>query len=147
MPKNSHSTSGIAEDFVRAFVQMGCAEMHVKTLYEKTYAEMENGIVDMSDPDVRQAQIDKAERYREDIIEIAQLRREMMLKCFKMFEGGDKDAWCMVKHLGVSAMCAFETWEASDDDPDLLYIAVEANKMFTRYLTQFFGMEIMDCVK
>lgn len=146
MPKNDNSSSGQAEDLIRAFVQMGCAEMHVKTLYEKTYAEMENGIVNMDDPDVRKNQLEKAEQYRQDIIDIANIRRLMMVKCFELFEDGDPDVWCMVKHLGISAMCAFETWQASDDDPDLLYISVEANKVFTRFLTQFFGMEISDCV-
>ena len=145
MPKNQMSSSGAAEDMVRAFVQMGCAEMHLMTLYQKTYAEMENGIVDMENAEVRKAQIEKAERYREDLIETADLRRQMMRKCFELFKDGDKDVWCMVKHLGISSMCAWETWQASDDDPDLLYIAVQSNKIFTKYLTQFFGMEITDC--
>lgn len=145
MPKNSNSSSGMAEDLVRAFVQMGCAELHLMTLYEKTYAEMEEGLVDMEDPEVRKAHIAKAERYREDLIESAEVRRSMMRKCFDLFEGGNPDVWCMVKHLGTSAMCAWEVWQASDDDPDLLYLAVEANKLFTKYLSEFFGMEITPC--
>lgn len=145
MPKNYMSSSGAAEDLVRAFVQMGCAELHLMTLYQKTYAEMENGLVDMENADVRKAQIEKAERYREDLIEVADIRRDMMRKCFEMFDGGNKDVWCMVKHLGISAMCAWEVWQASDDDPDLLYDAIQANKLFTKYLTEFFGVEISDC--
>lgn len=145
MPKNPMSSSGKAEDMIRAFVQMGCAEVHLKTLYEKTLAEMENGIVDVEDAEVRKAWIEKAESYREDLIASADLRRQMMVACFEMFEGGDKDVWCMVKHLGISAMCAFEVWQASDDDPALLDIAVEANKLFTQYLTRFFGMEVTPC--
>lgn len=145
MPKNVSSSSGAAEDLIRAFVQMGCAEMHLMTLYEKTYAEMEEGLVDMSDIEVRQAQKDKAERYREDLIAVAELRRDMMRKCFDMFEGGNPDVWCMVKHLGISAMCAWEVWQASDDDPALLYLAVEANKVFTQYLSEFLGLEITPC--
>lgn len=142
--KNEHAP-GAAEDMVRAFVQMGCSELHLMTLYFKTYAEMENGLVDMDDPEVRKEMLEKAERYREDLINVADVRRQMMLKCFEMFEGGNKDVWCMVKHLGISAMCAMEVWQASDDDPDLLYIAVEANKLFTRFLTEFLGVTITDC--
>lgn len=145
MPRNPNSTSGAAEDLVRAFVQMGCSEMHLKTLYEKTLAEMENGIADMSDPAIKDAYLEKAERYRLDIIEAAQLRRQMMIKCFNMFEGGDPDVWCMVKHLGISAMTAFETWQASDDDPDLLAVAMESNKLFTKYLSQWLGFEVTPC--
>ena len=145
MPKNPLSSSGQAEDLVRAFVQMGCAEVHLMTLYQKTYAEMENGLVDMEDQKVRKEHLEKAEQYREDLIQTAEIRRDMMRKCFDLFDVGDKDVWCMVKHLGISSMCAWEVWQASDDDPDLLYIAIEANKLFTRFLTQFFGMEITDC--
>lgn len=144
MPKNQMSSSGQAEDLIRAFVQMGCAEVHLKTLYEKTLAEMENGIIDLEDEKIRREWIEKAESYREDIIESANLRRRMMVACFEMFDG-DKDVWCMVKHLGISNMCAWETWQASDDDPELLDIAIESNKLFTKYLTQFFGMEITSC--
>ena len=145
MPNNTHSSSGMAEDLIRAFVQMGCSEVHLKTLYEKTLAEMENGIVDVSDKEILQKYIEKANSYREDLIDTAQLRRRMMIKCFELFDGGDKDVWCMVKHLGISNMCAWETWQASDDDPELLDIAVESNKMFTKYLARFLGMEITDC--
>ncbi len=145
MPRNLDSSSGAAEDLIRAFVQMGCSELHLKTLYEKTLAEMENGIADMSDPEVRNAYIEKANAYREDIIEASQLRRRMMIRCFEMFDGGDKDVWCMVKHVGISSMCAWETWQASNDDPELLDIAVESNKLFVKYLTRFLGMEITSC--
>ena len=145
MPKNPKSSSGMAEDLIRAFVQMGCAEVHLKTLYEKTLAEMENGIVDIGDEAVRKEWMQKAESYREDLIESANLRRRMMSACFDMFEGGDPDVWCMVKHLGVSNYCAWETWQASDDDPELLDIAVESNKLFVKMLTQWLGMEITSC--
>lgn len=145
MPRNEMSSSGAAEDLIRAFQQMGCAEVHLKTLYEKTIAEMENGLVDMTDADVQQMMIEKLTDYREDLIQCANLRRRMMVSCFEMFSGGDKDVWCMVKHLAVSAYCAWEVWQASDDDPELLDIAVEANKMLTKYITRFLGMEVTSC--
>lgn len=145
MAKNIQSSSGLAEDLIRAFVQMGCAEMHLKTLYEKTVAELENGMVDLADADAREAHIAKANDYIEDLKQTADLRRKMMLKCFNLFEGGDKDVWCMIKHLGISNMCAWETWQASDDDAELLELAIESNKMFTKYLTRFLGLEITSC--
>lgn len=145
MPKNEFSTSGLAEDFTRAMIQMACAETHLKTLYEKTIAEMENGMIDVENAEIRNAQIQKANDYREDLIETAQLRRRMMKKLFDLYGDGDKDAWCMVKHLAISNMCAWETWQASDDDPELLEIAYDSNRMLVKYLTRFLGMEITDC--
>lgn len=142
--ENKMSTSGIGEDIIRSFVQFGAAEMHLKTLYEKTLAEMENGIIEVTDADVLQAHIEKLDGYRNDLIEIAQLRRRTMLALFDMYDG-DKDAWCLVKHLGIGAECAFEAWQASDNNPELLDISIEANKAFTKAITRFLGTEISDC--
>lgn len=143
--QNTLSSSGMAEDMIRAFQQMSCAELHLITLYQKTLAELENGIIDVEDDEIRNAHIEKAEQYREDLINVTNCRRDMMRACFEMFDDGDKDVWCMVKHLGASSACAWEVWGASDDDPTLLQIAVEASKLFTRFITQFLGMEITDC--
>lgn len=145
MPKNVESSSGIGEDLIRAIQQMCCSELHLITLYEKTVAELENGLVDIDKQDVRDAHIAKMEQYREDIIEATQIRRQMMSKLFDMFDGGDRDVWCMFKHLASSSYCAWECYLASDDDPDLLVIALDTNKLFTRFTTQFLGMEITSC--
>jgi hypothetical protein len=61
-----------------------------------------------------------------------------------MFDG-DKDAWCLVKHLGIGAMTAFEAWQASDDDPELLDLWIDSNKAFTKAVTRFLGAEVGDC--
>lgn len=145
MSKNIMSSSGQAEDMIRAFQQMACTELHLITLYQKTVAEMENGIVDVSDDEIRNKHLERAEQYREDLIRVTECRRSMMRECFSLFENGDKDVWCMVKHLGASSACAWEVYQASDDDPELLMIALEASKLFTKYITQFLGMEITDC--
>ena len=49
MAKNINSESGMAEDLIRSYIQFGCAEIHAKTLYEKTIAELNNGIIDVDD--------------------------------------------------------------------------------------------------
>ena len=141
---NPNSTSGVGEDIIRAFVQFGATEMHLKTLYEKTLAEMENGIINVEDPEVLNKHIEKVNSYREELIDVAQLRRRTMLILFEMFDG-DKDAWCLVKHLGIGAMTAFEAWQASDNDPELLDLWIDSNKAFTKAVTRFLGAEVGDC--
>lgn len=141
---NPNSTSGVGEDIIRAFVQFGATEMHLKTLYEKTLAEMENGIINVEDPEVLNKHIEKVNSYREELIDVAQLRRKTMLILFEMFDG-DKDAWCLVKHLGIGAMTAFEAWQASDDNPELLDLWIDSNKAFTKAVTRFLGAEVGDC--
>lgn len=141
--KNEHSASGMAEDLIRSIVQMTCAEMHLKTLYEKAVSEMENGLADLSDGGT--AVIEKANAYIEDLERCADIRRKMMLKLFTMFDG-DKTVWCMVKHLGVANMQVWEAWQNSDDDPELLELALQSNEMFVSYITRFLGMEITSCI-
>ena len=49
MPRNNFSSSGIGEDQIRAIQQMCCSELHLITLYQKTIAELENGLIDLDD--------------------------------------------------------------------------------------------------
>lgn len=142
---NEHSTSGYAEDIIRSIVQFGATEMHLKTLYEKTLAELENGIIDTEDSDLVAKQLEKLDSYRDELIDVAQLRRQAMFVLSEMYPEGDKDAWCLVKHLGIGAMTMFEAWQGSDNNQILLSLAIDANKAFIRAMTRFIGIEITDC--
>ena len=144
MGANKLSETGMAEDLIRSFVQFGASEIHAMNLYYKTQAELENGLVDIEDNSVLQAHIAKGEQYREDIETYANLRRSVMKHLFEMFDG-DKDVWCLVKHLGIGAMTVFEAYEASDNDLELLGFAYEANKAFVNAMSRFLGVEITDC--
>ena len=147
MARNSNSEVGSAEDLLRAIVQMGAAEIHAMGLYYKTLAEMENGLVNVDDPEVLQKHIEKADMYQEDIETYAVLRRQMTTVLQNMVgtEDANKDMWCMVKHLGLSMMQCFEAYENSDNNMELLNLAYEANKAFTKAVTRFLGIEISDC--
>lgn len=147
MGRNKESEVGSAEDLLRAVVQMGAAEIHAMGLYFKTVAEMENGLVDVDDNEVVRKYLERAEMYREDIETYAVLRRQMTtaLKDMVGTEDANKDMWCMVKHLGLSMMQCFEAYENSDNNLELLNLAYEANKAFTKAVTRFLGIEITDC--
>lgn len=135
---------GAAEDIIRAFVQVGCAELHAKTLLEKANAELENGLIDIYDTAKVQKQTEKITYITEEIDNLAELRRSLMLRLFNMYDG-DKTWWCMVKHLGVGAYTLFEAYQASDNDSELLDMALAANRRFISALTQFLGLEITEC--
>lgn len=135
---NVHSSDGIAEDLIRAFVQYGSAEMHLKTLVEKTLAKIENPSPDDGDL------IPLLTDYEEQLDEMASLRRKTMLSLFKLYNG-NKDNWCLVKHLGIGAMQMFEAYQASDNDADLYNLWIESNKAFIKALCGFLGVEITDC--
>ena len=142
-----HVTSGvdgIAEDMIRSIVQLSCSELHQKTLYEKYTAELENGLVDTEDQEVVDKQIEKIEEALQDLNELAQLRRRAMLTLFNLYEG-DKSYWCQVKHLGSAAYCLMECYLASEDDAEILSLAMDANRAFVRAISHFIGVEITDC--
>ena len=130
---------------LRAIVQLGATEMHYQTLYNKSVAQLENGLIEVEKDEVREKQLEKINRYREEINDIADVRRKMMRKLFSLFDGGNKDAWCLIKHLGVASMTAFEAYQASDDDAELLDLYYDINKEFNKAVTDFLGAEITDC--
>ena len=144
MATNVNSSDGIAEDLIRSFVQVGCAELHAKTLLEKANAELENGLIDIYDTAKVQKQTEKITYITEEIDNLSSLRRSLMLRLFEMYDG-DKSWWCMVKHLGIGAYTLFEAYQASDNDSELLDMALAANRRFISALTQFLGLEITEC--
>ena len=145
MAKNNLSESGQAEDLIRSYVQFGCAEIHAKTLYEKTIAELNNGLIDVEDIEVRNAHLERAQMFRDDINNYAELRRGIMRVLLEMFPNGDRSMWCQAKHLGIGMMTLFEAYQASDDDAELLHMAYEANEAFTNAMSRFLGVEITSC--
>lgn len=145
MARNPQSSDGLAEDIIRAFTQVGCAESHAKTLLEKATAELDNGLIDIENREVVEKQIEHINDLTDEINSLAELRRDMMRYLQKLYPDGDKNYWCMVKHLSISAYTAFEVYQASDDDPELLNMALEANKRFTKALTHFLGFELTSC--
>lgn len=145
MAKNPNSESGIAEDLIRSYIQFGCAEIHAKTLYEKTIAELNNGLIDIEDNEAVQKHLERAQMFRDDINNYAELRRGIMRKLLEMFPNNDRSMWCQAKHLGLAMFTLFESYEASDDDAELLHMAYEANEAFTLAMSRFLGVEITAC--
>lgn len=143
MSRNIQS-DGVAEDLIRSFVQVGCAEVHAKTILEKYNAQLENGLIDLNDNKAVLEQTDKITSITDELNNLAELRRGLMLRLFNMYDG-DKDYWCLVKHLGIGAYTLFEAYQASEDDPELYTLALEANKRFIYSLTHFLGVEITEC--
>lgn len=143
--ENKHSSDGLAEDLIRAFVQVGCAENHAKTLLEKANSELEEGIIDAENSNALADQLEKINRLTDETNRLADLRRKMMLKLKEMYPDGNHSYWCMVKHLGVGAYTAWEVYQASDDDPDFFNLSIEANKAFIRALSCFIGVEVVEC--
>lgn len=144
--ENRHSTDGLAEDLIRSLVQIASAEMHAKTLLEKRVSELENGLLDVEQDEVLTMQLDRIAELKEEIEELAELRRGDMLYLFELYGSkGDKEQWCLVKHLGIAMMTAFESWQASDREEALLSAYLKKNQLFIRSVSRFLGVEITEC--
>ena len=142
--ENKHASNGLAEELIRSIAQLGAMEYHYKTLVEKTNAELENGIANVDTNEALIAQLNKVDEFKREMIDTAELRRKLMLKLFDMFDG-DKDMWCIVKHSLIAEEQIFESWQASDDDADLMNMWLDANKMSNKAITRFLGAEVTDC--
>lgn len=141
--KNTHASNGIAEDIIRSFVQIAGAELHLKTSIEKMTSEIETCVID--DEHVTEY-VQQIEDVKEEVIELARIRREEMLYLFKLYgEKGNKDYWCVVKHNAMSMYTAWEAWQASDNDPELLDFALDLNKCLIKSITKFLGVEVTQC--
>lgn len=152
MSKNIHSSDTIAEDIIRTFVQLGCGEVHLKTLLEKANGELDEGMIDVDDPEAVNAKLKEIDEITEEIESVAQARRAAMLTLFDMYASGDeaedkkrKSYWCQVKHLGIASYTIYEAYQASDNDPDLYSLSLEVNRQFIRALSHFLGTEITEC--
>lgn len=141
--KNEHSTDGIAEDLIRSFVQMASTEVHTKTLIEKRVSEIESGMV--LEEDIP-SQLETIQGLKDDIETYAEMRRNIMLYLYNLYGcKGNKEYWCIVKHLSIAMYTMFESWQASERDEELLDMAIQINKMFIKALTCFLGVEITEC--
>lgn len=136
---------GTTEDLIRTFQQLACTEGHLKTLIEKYQSEMQNGLIEIDKDEVRKAHVEKLNDTVDELNDIAELRRAVMLKIMNGYETASKDMWCVVKHLSVASHCAFEAYQASDNDGLLLNIWLEANARFVKAMTRWLGTEITSC--
>lgn len=141
--QNKHSSDSIAEDLIRSFTQVGNAELHTKTLIEKRVSEIENGMIEDDEISER---LETIQELKEELEKQAQTRRELMLYLYRLYgEKGNKEYWCLVKHLSMAMYTVFEAYQASEQDEELFSLALELNKLFIKYLSKFLGVTITEC--
>lgn len=138
-------SDGLSEDLVRSFQQLVCTEGHYKTLVEKYQSELENGLIDVDDDEVRKAHLSKLDDTVSELNLIAELRRASMRFLMELYPNSTKDMWCIIKHLASAEYCAFEVYQASDNDAELLNRYLEIHARFVHAITRWLGVEITEC--
>lgn len=132
-------SDGAAEDLIRAITQLVCTEGHYKTLIEKYNSELNNGLTEDFE-----GTVDRMNDALDELEKTAELRRELMLRLQEDYEG-NVEYWCIVKHLSAAAYNAFEAFQASDNDAALLNTYLTINARFVKALSQWLGMEPVEC--
>lgn len=145
MGKLGAVADGMAEDLIRSIQQLACTEGHYKTLIEKYNSELNNGIINTDDQEAVTAHIEKLDDAIQELGAVAELRRAIMLRLMNSYKNHDRSMWCAVKHLSVASYCAFEAYQASDDDGELLNLWLDANARLVKAVTRWLGVEITDC--
>lgn len=152
MAKNEKASNGIIEELVRAMIQVGCCEIHTKTLIEKYEAQLSNGTIDIDDEDVVIEKNNQIEREDKKLKSYAYYRRKIMNEILDIGEEiskkkGNHDLWCKVKHGGLAMMFVFESYQASNEKHEInLYdIWLGLNQLFIGELSEFIGLEWTDC--
>lgn len=135
------AADGAAEDLIRSIMHLGASEYHALSLYQKKMSRLVNGLDDVEVE--LDEKLSEAERYREELLDLAELRRDAMMILYEMYDG-DKDLWCQVKHLSIAYITAVESYQSSEDIK-LLELATKINEKMNMALTGFLGTEITDC--
>lgn len=136
---------GLAEDQIRSFQQLVCVEGHYKTLIEKYNSELNHGIVDVEDDEVRKAHLEKLDDAITELSQISELRRHSMRFLMELYGSENTDMWCIIKHLSAADYTAFEVYQASDGDAEMLNLYLEIHARFVHAITRWLGTEITDC--
>lgn len=138
--ENKYASEGIAEDIIRSFVNIACSELHEKTLLEKKQSIVEN----ILDEDLEKI-LGEISAHKENIENLANIRRKTMKVLFDLYKDGDIEQWCNIKHQGMAMYTMFEAWQASDDNVELYTLYIEMNKVFISTMSKFLGITITDC--
>jgi len=138
--ENQNSTDGFYEDIIRSIVQMSAMELHLKTLIEKIFSELQTA-------EVEQMVLLNQELsdLKTELAEVTDVRREDMLLLYGLFGCvGDAKQWCSVKHYAMASITAFEVYQA--DASALAFDQWQRkNSLFIRSLSKFLGIEVTEC--
>lgn len=135
-------SDGMAEDMLRAITQLICAEGHYKTLIEKYDSELNNGLIGEDDAVDYVAKINDAV---DELQAVSEERRALMLALMGRYPNADKTMWCSVKHLLHAEYCAFEAYQATDNEAGALSAWLRIRRRTVKAITLWLGVEVTEC--
>ena len=143
---NKNSSSGVAEDALRAIREARALENHQFTLMMELDSKWKDSLnADELDTDALERVMEDVRESVEDMLKISQIRRKRMKYATDIFNNkGDEKKWCSIKHVLGLIESTFEIWQA-DPTPENFEDLVDVNELTIKFITKWLGVEITSC--
>lgn len=150
---NKESSVGITEDIITNIMHLGASEYHLNILIRKYEDQMIFWYHDGSPEFQSQEDIDNVKELESKIADATMLlnttteaRREAMRALKAQGNGsGNPDVWCLLKHLLVATVTAFEAWQVNLSDENIKSIFMEQSRLANQVIAMFLGYEVTPC--
>ena len=147
---NKSSSVGITEDIITNIMHLGASEYHLEILIRK-YEDQIKFWYNLDNPEF-QTEEDKVAIYdtKEKVYQITQLlqttteqrRKAMELLKSQANEEGNPDMWCLLKHVLVATITAFEAWQVDLANDKVKFAFLEQSRVANQVLAIFLGYEV-----
>ena len=139
---NKSSSVGITEDIITNIMHLGASEYHLEILIRK-YEDQIKFWYNLDNPEF-QTEEDKVAIYdtKEKVYQITQLlqttteqrRKAMELLKSQANEEGNPDMWCLLKHVLVATITAFEAWQVDLANDKVKFAFLEQSRVANQVL-------------
>lgn len=148
---NKDSSVGITEDMITNIMNLTASEYHLNILVRKYEDKLEywyNGGVPGDETEAQEvADLETNIKATELMLkQVTEARRDAM----KVLKGlakpsGNPDAWCLLKHVLVATITAFEAWQVELTDIKMKQVFLEQSRIANQVLAMFLGYEVTPC--
>lgn len=150
---NKNSSVGITEDIITNIMHLGASEYHLEILIRK-YEDQIKYWYNLENPEF-QTEEDKIAIVdtRDKVYQLTQLlqsttaerRNAMLLLKSQANEKGNPDMWCLLKHVLVATITAFEAWQVDLANDKVKFAFLEQSRVTNQVLALFLGYEVTSC--
>lgn len=150
---NKNSSVGITEDIIINIMHLGASEYHLEILIRK-YEDQNKFWYFKDNPEVQTEEekvsvVDTDVKISDTILlldTVTKQRREAMkLLKAQATEGGNPDLWCLLKHVLIATITAFEAWQVDLSNDDVKTAFLEQSRVTNQVLAMFLGYEVTPC--
>lgn len=153
MEVNKDSSVGITEDLLTNIMHLCASEYHLNILIRK-YEDQITFWYNDGMPEFQSAEdLDNIvinEGIIKDCVETlsnitVQRRNAMKLLKSQANENGNKDMWCLLKHMLTATVTAFEVWQVNLLDEHTKRIFIDQSRATNQVIAMFLGYEVTPC--